>query len=280
MALKAILNSVEGLDDAVKEHYTEKDGKFYLDVTKVDGLALENVDGLKSTVEKLRASEKNLQGELRTVEDNLRSHQDKFKGINPETAREALDKIDEIKNWDGETKVREAVQVAEQKLQAKLDEVVKQHGTEKETLQEELTSAQSQLQDAVVTSKIIEAISKEGGNVDVLMPHVKSQVNMTKDSNGRWKPEVVNANGNPRIGGTDGSDMTIQQLVQEMKGQDTFAACFTGANSKGSGKQSSSETNANKKSSNAKVVAASDQSAMSENIEDIAAGTTEVDMTQ
>jgi DNA-directed RNA polymerase subunit F len=279
MALKAVLNSLDGVDEVLKEHYIEKDGKFFLDVTKTDGLALENVDGLKNTVEKLRTSEKNLQAEVKTAEDALRDHRNKFKGLDPEAAKSALNKIDEIKNWDGETKVREAVTVAEQKAQAKLDDLVSQHNTEKSELNDEIAGMQSQLQDAIVKSKIVEAISKENGNVDVLLPHVRSQVNMVKDGKGQWRPEVVNANGDPRIGGSDGSDMTILQLVQEMKSQDTFAACFTGANQSGSGKKNSSESGTHKESKG-KVIAASDQEGMSASLEDIASGETEVDMSQ
>jgi len=291
MALDAIRSTLDGLSDDVKEHYTEKDGKFFLNVTKVEGLALENVDGLKSTVEKLRASEKILNAEVKAAEDALKELQRKHKefqsqydGIDAEQAKSALSKIDEIKNWDGETKVREAVAVTEQKIKqemdAKLKDLVKQHTTESEKLQNDLADSQSQLQEAIVVSRIVEAISKEGGNVDVLMPHVKNQVRMSKDSRGTWRPEVVNKEGNPRIGGSDGQDMTILQLVQEMKVQDTFASCFSGVNSTGSGANTHSDTGSNKKSSKSKVIAASDKQALSSSLEDIASGKTEVDMSR
>lgn len=281
----------ESLSDEMKEHYIERDGKFVLDVTKTDGLCLENVDGLKSTVEKLRASEKTLQTEVKTVENVLKTAQTdhkefvtKYTGIDPVAAKSALDKIDEIKNWDGETKVREAVQIAEQrteqKMQSKLDEVVSQNTTKVEELEGNLADSQSQLQEAIVTSKIIEAISKEGGNVDVLMPHVRNQVVMAKDSHGKWRPEVVKSDGTPRIGDSAGNDMTITQLVAEMKTQDTFAACFPGTNSSGSGKTGSSEGGKQKKTNEGKTIASSDDKEMSKNLESIASGKTKVDMSK
>lgn len=47
MALKALLNSLEGLTDEIKAHYTKTgDGNFRLDVTPTGGLALEDVKGL------------------------------------------------------------------------------------------------------------------------------------------------------------------------------------------------------------------------------------------
>lgn len=281
MALKAMLESLEGVAEELKEHYSERSGKFYLDVTKVDGLALEDVGGLKKTVETLRTSEKNLRGEIKTAENALRDHQEKFKEIDPDAARSALGKIADIQNWDGEKKVREAVTVAEQRMQLKIDALVEQHSTEKTGLQKEVADSQSQLQEAVVTSKIVEAIHGEEGNVSVLMPHVKSQVRMTKDNNGKWRPEVINAEGNPRIGGlNDGADMTITELVQEMKSQSTFAGCFAGANASGSGKNNSSEadTNKNKGANKNKTINSSDNKGMSDNLEEIASGETAVDM--
>ena len=280
--LKAVLENLDGLSDEIKAHYASKDGKFILDVAKTNGLGLENVDGLKSTVEKLRASEKALQTEIKTTEDALKSAQTihkeyiaKYDGIDAEQARSALSKIDDIKNWNGEEKVKEAVQSAvtqiEQKMQTKLDEVVKQNTTTVESLQNDLADSQSQLQEAIVTTKIVEAISKENGNVDVLMPHVRNQVAMVKDGHGKWKPEVHKADGTPRIGDSVGNDMTITQLVQEMKSQETFAGCFSGANSSGTGKTHSSETGSHRKTQDgAKIIEAADTKGMSQNLEDIA----------
>ena len=79
------------------------------------------------------------------------------------------------------------------------------------------------------------------------------------------------------------NDMTIIQLVQEMKTKETFAPCFLGANSGGSGKAGSSETGSNKKEASGKekpekTVDASDSVAVSKNLESIASGETQVNM--
>ncbi len=293
MALRAVLEKekYDGLSDDMKEHYTKKDEKYFLDVTKVDGLGVEDIGGLKSTLENLRTVEKGLRADAKTSEEAMKAVkkqmenlQGQFKDIDPVAAKDALNKIDDIKNWDGEKKVREAVQVAEQnvttRMQTKLDEVVKQNTTTVTGLKTELEDSQGQLQEAVVTTKIVEAISKENGNVDVLMPHVRNQVIMTKDSHGKFRPEVIKADGTPRIGDSAGNDMTITQLVQEMKTQDTFAGCFSGANQTGSGKTGTSESGTQKKIGEGKIVAASDTKAVSNSLEDIASGKTKVDMSQ
>lgn len=282
--LKAMLDNLDGLSDEVKEHYTERDGKFYLDVGKVEGLALEDVTGLKSTVEKLRTNERDLTQTLKKVNDDLVVQQERFKDIDPDAAKVALEKLEEIQNWDGETKIKEAVNLAitttEQKMQGKIDDLVGKQTEIVSNLQTNLNDSQNQLQDAIVDSKIIEAISTEDGNATLLMPHVRKQVRMVKDTNGRFKPEVIKEDGTVRVGDSNGNDMTIPQLVQEMKANDDYAAAFPGANQSGSGRDGASDNkqNRNKSTDNVKVVPLSDSKGVSKNLEDIASGKVEVDM--
>lgn len=277
MSLKAVLKTLEGLDDKVKEHYTEKDGKFVLDVSSVDGLVLENVDGLKASVEALRTSERNLTQDLKNSVEAVKQLETKFDGIDPKAAKSALSKVEEIANWDGDTKIKEAIEINERKMQVKMDELVKQHTEKVETLENDFTDSQDQLQDAIVNSQIVKAISDEKGSVDLLVPHVRKHVNMIKDGKGRWIPEVVNEKGDPRIGDSQGTPMTIPQLVQEMKTKDVFAGAFPGANQSGTGR-SGAEEGTHHETGDKKVVNASDNKTVSDNLEDIASGKTKVDM--
>jgi len=282
--LKAKLDNLDGVSDEIKEHYVERDGKFYLDVSKVDGLAVEDVTGLKSTVEKLRTKERELTQALKSANDEITNLSDKYKDIDPVAAKSALDKLEEIQNWDGETKIRESVNLAttttEKKMQGKIDDLVAKQTKIVTDLQSELNNSQSQLQDAIVVTKIVEAVNKEGGDVTLLMPHVRSQVRMVKDNNGKFKPEVIKPDGTLRVGDNSGNDMTIQQLVQEMKTQDTFAAAFPGANKTGSGRDGTNNDNrhSGKDGKKVKVIPASDTKTMNNNLEGIASGEVVVDM--
>lgn len=284
MALNAKISKTDfdGLSDEIKTHYSEKDGSYILDVTKVEGLALENVDGLKSTVEKLRKSEKDLTSSTKALQASLEAEQAKFAGIDPDQARELLGKVDEIKNWKGEEKVRAAVEAAETKHKQILDQINKQHKDKTDELAEEINDMSKQLQDAIVTTRVTTAIVAEGGNVDLLLPHVKGQVNMVKDAAGKFKPEVVNSEGIARIGDTSGNPMTVEQLVQEMKSKNIFAAAFSGVNSSGTGNRGANESNNETHTTNhkPKVVKSSDDKGMSANLEDIAAGKVTVDMSE
>jgi hypothetical protein len=280
MALKAKIDKTthEGLSEDLQKEYTETDGSFILDVTSVDGLALENVTGLKSTVEKLRQTEKDLTNSVKASQQSLEAEKAKFAGIDPEQARDLLAKVDDIKNWDGEKKVLEAVKAAEAKHAAILEELNTKHTDAVTKLQTEVDSSQTQLRDTIVGSKITEAIHSEGGNVTLLLPHVKSHVNMVKNTAGKFVPEVINDEGTPRIGDNQGNPMTIEQYVQELKGNDTFAGAFKGVNSTGPGHIGSDGTNQNTNNDNTKVIDATDEKAKSKNIENIATGKTTVNM--
>jgi hypothetical protein len=219
--LPAIRENLEGLTDDEKKHYVEKDGKYRLDVGSVDGIGLEDVSGLKRTVETLRASETKIKGEL----DTLKAE---FEGIDAAAAKTALEKMESVKNWDKDTKVKEAIEANKRDL-------VLQHNTKVKELEGKLTKMTGQLHEAVVTSKILEALQAEKGNVELLLPHVKNFVRMKEGTDGNFYPEVVGDNGDPRVGDTAGNPMTILQKVQEMKTQTSFAPAFDGTQSSGSG---------------------------------------------
>lgn len=265
--LEAIRENLDGLSEPEQGHYVEKDGKFHLDVGVVDGMALEDVTGLKSTIGKLRTSDTTLTKKLADLTS-------RYEDIDPEEARNALSKMNEIKDWNGDQKIAEAVEAAKREL-------VKQHTKVKESLEGELTDAQEQLTEAIVTSKVVEALNKEEGNITLLMPHVKQHVRMVKNSDGKFIPEVINDAGEQRIGDSDGAPMTIGQYIAEMKTMKDFAPGFPGANSTGTGHHSS-ENNKQKRTSNtgSKTVAATDGRGMSVSVEDIASGKTTVDMSK
>ncbi|KKK82662.1 hypothetical protein LCGC14_2801130, partial [marine sediment metagenome] len=151
MALKAILDTIEGLAEDIVAHYKEFKGsdggvKFHLDVTSVGGLALEDVTALKTTVTTLRKSEKTLRKEVEAGENALRKHEAKFEGIDPTAAKDALGKIADIENWDGETKVAEAVKVAKEtaatEAQTRIDKLVVDHNEKVTGLSTDLAASE------------------------------------------------------------------------------------------------------------------------------------------
>lgn len=69
MALKSLLETLDGLDDAVKALYVEKDGKFILDLEGVD--AHPEVANLKSAYERVKAEKATLKTEADKAKGEL-----------------------------------------------------------------------------------------------------------------------------------------------------------------------------------------------------------------
>ena len=263
--LPAIRENLDGLSEQETQHYIAKDGKFILDVGPVEGLSLENVAGLKTTVETLRGIETKLTKELAALNT-------KFTGIDPEQARLAVAKYDEVKNFDKDGKVKEAIEAHKRDL-------VANHTAAVAELEKQLKAAQDQLDDALVTSKVVEALQSEKGNVELLKPHVMSSIVVKTGADNKRYPEVVGTNGEPRVGDSAGNPMTILQRVQEMKTQKSFAAAFEGVNSSGGG-GGGSEDGISVGAGGGKVIKALGGQVITGDLDSIASGETKVVVSQ
>ena len=243
MSLPAKLATLEGVDEVVAKEYKKVGEEFILQVDKVGGLGLEDVSGLKSATENLRSEKKTLEKELKTSEKALSDHREKFAGLDPHTAKDAIAKLKTVSEWDGDKKIAEAVKLATDEAAAKAkertDALLAKHNEAVAKLTTSFDGSQAQLRTALVTSRIIEAIAANGGDSVLLMPHVEKQVDMTKSEDGKWHSQVLNKDGKPRIGdASTNADMTINELILEMKDNPTYAPCFDGVGSTGSGKTS------------------------------------------
>jgi hypothetical protein len=76
MALKAVLESIDDLDEVLKAEYTEKDGKFYLDVADVDSHP--KVVALKNAHERQKQENTTLKAQVTTLETKFKDVPDDF----------------------------------------------------------------------------------------------------------------------------------------------------------------------------------------------------------
>lgn len=76
MRLKAILETLDGLDEALKPFYTEKDGKFILSLEQVDDHP--DVKGLKATLATIRNEKKALETKVTDLTDKYGSLPEDF----------------------------------------------------------------------------------------------------------------------------------------------------------------------------------------------------------
>jgi len=217
MALKALLDNLDGLPADVAKEYTKgDDGKFRLQVTPVGGLALEDVEGLRTALGKEREN-------VRKASESLAA----FKDIDPSKARDALAKVGEMANWTPEQKVKEQIEAVKA-------QIVEAHGKEKATLEKRLAGYQKQLTGALITAAATAAIAGHKGIPELLLPHVERQTRMRESDNGQFVVEVIDKDGNPQVDGK-GNAMSIEQLVEKMKSSEVYARAFDGSGAKGSG---------------------------------------------
>lgn len=265
MPLKAMVPSLEGIAADLHKEYKQitegpHAGKFILDVIPEAGFAVEDVTGLKKTVQTLR-----------NEKDSLAALIKKFEGLDAEAARTALEKVKEWGDMTPEQKAQELLKNKEAQLAAKFKQ-------QEDTLKNERDGAIKQLDQNIRIAALTGAIAGKKGNADLLLPHVLSQTRMKRLDTGQFAVEVVDGEGNPRISPSgSGTDMmTIPQLIDEMAGK--FPSAFEGSGVSGSGAAGGGSGSGTPKSNGGpvKTVSRSDQQGMNQNLEDIAKGKVKV----
>lgn len=214
MALKATLESLDGVSDEIKAHYVEGDGKFTLGVDPVDGVEL-TTGGLTSALSKERET-------VRSLKDQVA----KFGDLDVQKARDALTKVEEMANWKPEDKIQEQIDSVKKQL-------VEQHSQETAERDATIESLTSNVEELLVEAQVKAAL-KEHEGFDLMVPHVKAKTRMRQDEKGTFVVEVLGADGNPRLGG-DGKTLSISALVEEMKKDPQYAPGFKGVDSSGGG---------------------------------------------
>ena len=233
--MKALVTAEEHgtMDTAVQALYKEDGDAFIVDVTPVDGWALENVKGLKSSLQKERS-----RGDTGSkLADELQA---KFKDIDPVKAREALDKMKELEDWDPEKKLAEAKSQFEASLTSKFGKdkevLVTKHSADMEALNKKYSTVSGQLRTSIVDAEAIRAISEAKGATELLLPIVRSAVRMVEQEDGTFKPAIMDGE-QPRLSPKSGSTdwMSIAEYIEELRQTDAYARAFDGSGASGSG---------------------------------------------
>jgi len=266
MALDAIRDSLEGLPEDVAREYVEitlGEGSnarklFKLDVTPQEGFELDNVSGLRSALGKERDGR-------RTAEDKLKP----YDGLDVEKARQAMQKMDDMANWNPDKEVAERIQARERQL-------VQKHTEKVDELTGEIKSRDTQISKLVLESQAQAAIDKYQGSSLLLLPHVLRQTKLRRLDNGDFVAEVVDSDGIPRIGDSTGGAMTIDQLVAEMRSKQEYSGAFRGSGARGSGAGGTPPANGGGTPPNprrgVKTIHVTDTDAINRNLDKIATG--------
>lgn len=213
MALKAKLAKLEELGDqldVLKGLYVEaSDGTFVLDAEGV-----EDVTGLKRSLESEREEAKKLRARLAKLRDIDPDEYTTLKEQQRKAEEERLREAGEYKALEQQMKERHAA------------EMTKKDGREKSLL--------GQIENLLVDQQATEAISRVSKRVKALLPHVKRQVKVV-EQDGRFRAVIVDESGNERIADGKGTPMTFEVLLGEMKQDSDFAPLFDSEGQSGSG---------------------------------------------
>lgn len=232
MAIKAIIAKLEDAAENVRSLYRAgtaeegAEGKFVLDVDPADGFGLENVEGLKTAL-----------SAERTEHGRTKQKVKAFEGIDPEKAKAAIAKVDELGDLDPKKDVDRLV---EEKVKAQLEQVNERHTAELAKKDKKIEGREALLRSTLVHDAALKAIVAEKGDPDLLLPHVLPSVKLDLDEDEEAgtitpKVKVLDASGNVRIGDSQGNPMKIEGLVGELKKHDKFSKLFEGDGVEGTG---------------------------------------------
>jgi len=231
MTLKAVLggNEFEGLSESLREHYTEADGKYRLNVEASSGWALEDVSGLKSALSAERKARREAAGFLAIYGD----YDEKSLTFEP---RVDAGEYDRLKKQVDKLKDSKPDEKAKAEWEARVAQLEEKHTGELGKKDKELDRVNAQIRKLLITSTATEAISKHAPKaVELLMPHVERACRLEQDSEGNYAVRVLDENGNPAITRGEGTgDMTIAEYVDTvLRGK--YPDAFPGSGATGSG---------------------------------------------
>jgi hypothetical protein len=198
--LKFQLDTLEGVDEAVRALYTEKDGKFVLGI---EGLPQqEDVSGLKAKNAELLAEKKEIERKAREAEDTARQERE-------EAARKSGNVEELERSWTEKFNRREA------ELNGMLEQ-------ERGTLS-------GQIRDLTVgrTATDIASALAVQGSAKALLPHIERRLSVEQRDG---KPVVVVLDQQGKL-----SAATLDELKAEFANDTAFAPLIAGSKASGGG---------------------------------------------
>lgn len=218
MALPYVIDSLDAVSEAVRGEYTEKDGKFHLNV---EGLPeVEDTTGLKTALQKERGSRAQLEKQIKSWQGL---------GKSPEEIQELLAAREE-----DERKKAEAAGDHQKILKQHQDQWAKR---EKE-LADELNAARSSERSAIVGERLLSALARAGvteEGTELLPDRLANRIKF-ETVDGKRVLKIMAADGETPMAGSgpDGS-ATLDDLAKEATTK--YPSLFKGSGAGGGGKQ-------------------------------------------
>ncbi|WFU52306.1 hypothetical protein QA639_21610 [Bradyrhizobium pachyrhizi] len=235
--LKAVVTDLNELDEGLRGYYVAKDGKFFLNVTPIDGFQLDNTQGLKTALGAERNNVAVLKSQLQPYEGldaaaarTAIERVTAFGDITPDAARTAVETAARLSALDP---TKEAEQIANTKVETLKGQLQAQwtvRETELTTTVKNLETANNSLTGQLKTlmgdSQIKSEVAKANPLDDArdAVELLVSKYVRTSMKDGNVVVDVIDQNGNPRIKDHAGTAFTVADLVAEIR--ESRAALF------------------------------------------------------
>lgn len=221
MTLQAIVDSLDGIDEAFQSLYKKKGKGFILDI---EGTEEAYASGLKKNRDEILTKLQKSQAAVAAKE-----------GVDAEKYAELLKK-----EADAETNRAKAAG----DFKALETQLKERHAGEQKTLADRIALLTGALTTEMIENKGRAALESHKGSATLLLPHIMKKVKLIEED-GKFRTQVLTPDGDPRIPGEDGKPFSIESLVGEMKEDKLFAAAFAGSGASGSGAEGGGGSGAN-----------------------------------
>jgi len=238
MAVKAVLTEEE--HTAITEHLStdaakalgvefakNAEGKYLLVVEGRDGFALENVTGLKNSVESAREERDTAQTKLK-----------RFGDMDPDTASDIVSKAKQFDELDPKLEAGKAKAKFDEWKGEFVESVKVQHAEAMAVVSADRDAMRTQLEQELIESQATQILARDDvkGNPVLLLPAIRNMTD-TELKDGVMTVRVLNPlkPGQARIG-KSGDPMELEELiVAELKGNEAYSGAFGASGGSGSG---------------------------------------------
>ena len=244
--MKKVLDSLDGLSDALKPLYTKKeeDGKFYLNNQTIIDIVdkASNLDDMKAVTQKTTKDNQDLRAALlkqqELVSSQLKSGNNQSKEYDDLKSmvlkhQELINSQIKLKNPSQEDEIRKIKAENEElrklkegsKIPENLKEVLRKVEEDKQKALAENKKLKEKMKNDMVKSQVKNAISKNKGNATILEPYIMARIKTVDAPNGELEIKITNDSGEFVLNDS-GTSKTVDEFVNDMKKDKQFAACF------------------------------------------------------
>lgn len=219
MPIPAFVPTLDDVPEHLQTEYKEVEGGYLLDVESQGNYVLEDISGLKKVTASERAARKKLELEAKAHRDHIAALEQDL-----ETARE-----------DASVNGENVQRLVDQRVSEQTQRLIDRHKQEIADRDKLNSGLLKDLNSTVIRSHAQEAILRAGGDdktVQLLMPHIQKMLHVDRENG--LKVLVIDDRGDPRIAG-DGSDLSVDALVSELRQHEIFGAAFPGSGASGGG---------------------------------------------